>query len=115
MLNYIEMSDLWQYKDSLPDGRIKELLNNVLFEYSRYTECGTPEDCKDRLEWMNMSYEDIRKKFNFIVKGFREEVEYIREDANRKAEAKYKPAPKKRGRPKKVKEETGDENVLEST
>ena len=34
MLNMIEMSDLWQFKDSLPDGREKELLNNVLFEYS---------------------------------------------------------------------------------
>ena len=105
MLNMIEMSDLWQFKDSLPDGRIKELLNNVLFEYGQYTECGTPEDCKNRLEWMKMSPEDIRKAFNKLQDGWREQVEYIREDAERKAEAKYRPEPKKRGRPKKVKED----------
>ena len=105
MLNMIEMSDLWQFKDSLPDGREKELLNNVLFEYSQYMECGTPEDCKNRMEWMKMSPEDIRKAFNKLQDGWREQVEYIREDAERKAEAKYRPEPKKRGRPKKVKEE----------
>lgn len=105
MLNMIEMSDLWQYKDSLPDGRIKELLNNLLFEYNQYTECGTPEDCKQRMEWMKMSPEDIRKNWNTILKGMQQEIEYIREDAERKAEQKYRPEPKKRGRPKKVKEE----------
>ena len=105
MLNTIEMSDMWQFKDSLPDGRTKELLNRVLFEYSQYMDCGSPEDCKDRLEWMHMSPEDIRQKFNYLAKQFREEVEYIREEADRKAEAKYKPTPKKRGRPKKDKED----------
>ena len=105
MLNMLEMSDLWQFKDSLPEGRIKELLNNVLFEYGRYTECGTPEDCKDRLEWMKMSPEDVRKNFNTIINGLRDEVEYIRENAEREAERKYNPEPKKRGRPKKVKED----------
>lgn len=109
MLNMIEMSDLWQFKDSLPESRIKELLNNLLFEYSEYTECGSPKDCKDRLEWMKMSPEDVRKNFNFIIESLREEVAYIREHAEQEAEMKYKPEPKKRGRPKKVKEET--ENV----
>ena len=108
MLNMIEMSDLWQFKDSLPDGREKELLNNVLFEYSKYTECGTYEDCKNRLEWMKMSPEDIRKAFNELQEGLREEVENIREDAEREAKKKYAPEPKKRGRPKKVKEENKD-------
>lgn len=106
MLNMIEMSDMWQFKDSLPDGREKELLNRVLFEYSQYMDCGTPEDCKDRLDWMKMSPEDIRQKFNFFAKNMREEVEFIREEADRKAEAKYKPAPKKRGRPKKKEDDT---------
>lgn len=105
MLNMIEMSDLLQFKDSLPDGREKELLNRVLFEYDQYTECGTPEDCKERLEWMQMSHEDIRIRLNKLIKGMREEVKYIREDAEKKAEQKYKPTPKKRGRPKKNKEE----------
>ena len=106
MLNMIEMSDLWQFKDSLPDGRTKELLNNLLFEYNQYTECGTPEDCKNRLEWMKMSPEDVRKAFNKLQEGWREEVEHIREDAEREAKNKYAPEPKKRGRPKKVKEES---------
>lgn len=105
MLNMIEMSDLWQFKDSLPDGRVKELLNNLLFEYSQYTECGTPEDCKQRMEWMKMSPETIRQNWNVVLKGLREEVDYIRENAEREAERKYRPEPKKRGRPKKTREE----------
>lgn len=105
MLNMIEMSDMWQFKNSLPDGREKELLNRVLFDYSRYMDCGTPEECRDRLEWMQMSPEDIRQKFNYLVKHTKDEIEYIREEADRKAEAKYKPTPKKRGRkPKEDKE-----------
>ena len=105
MLNMIEMSDMWQFKDSLPDGREKELLNRVLFEYGEYMNCGTPDDCKNRLEWMKMSPEDIRMAFNKLQEGWREEVEHIREDAERAAKEKYAPELKKRGRPKKVKEE----------
>ena len=58
------------------------------------------------MDWMKMSPEDIRKNWNTVLKGLQEEVEFIREDAERKAEQKYRPEPKKRGRPKKVKEET---------
>lgn len=106
MLNFIEMSDLWQFKDSLPEGREKELLNRVLFEYNQYMDCGSPEECKSRLEWMKMTPEDMRTAFNRLAKETREEIEYIREKAERDAEHKYKPEPKKRGRPKKVKETT---------
>ena len=109
MLNFIEMSDMWQFKNSLPDGHEKELLNRVLFEYSQYTDCGTPEDCKNRLEWMQMTPEDMRQKFNYIAKQMRDEVDFIREEAERKAEAKYKPVPKKRGR--KPKDNKESENV----
>lgn len=105
MLNMLEMSDLWQFKDSLPEGREKELLNTLLFEYNRYTECGSPEDCKNRLEWMNLSHEDIRKAFNTLRMGWQEEVKHIREDIEREYERKYNPEPKKRGRPRKIKED----------
>ena len=106
MLNVIEMSDLWQFKDSLPEGREKELLNNVLFEYNQYMECGSPEECKNRLKWMKMTPEDMRETYNLLAKHMQEEIDYIREKAERDAERKYKPEPKKRGRPKKVKEIT---------
>lgn len=92
MLNVYQMSDLWQFKDKLEDGKIKTLLNNVLFEYSEYIECGSVEDCKFRKELCSMSLEDIGDKFNKIVKGLCEEVEFIRQDANK---------PKRRGRPPK--------------
>jgi hypothetical protein len=89
MLNVYQMSDLWQFKDQLEDGRIKTLLNSVLFEYSEYIECGSVEDCKFRKELCSMSLEELGYKFNKIVKGLREEVEFIRQEANK---------PPKRGR-----------------
>ena len=92
MLNVYQMSDLWQFKDQLEDCKIKDLLNTVLFEYSEYSECGTVEDCKFRKELCSMSLEDIGDRFNKIVKGLREEVEFIRQEANK---------PPKRGRPPK--------------
>lgn len=96
MLNYIELSDLWQYQKAMPDCREKELLHKLLFEYSRYAECGTYEECEQRKEWMSYSIDDMRDMFTKLVKGMREEVEYIR------SEYVPKPKPKKSGRkPKK--------------
>lgn len=92
MLNVMQMSDLLTYQKNMPDGREKDLLNHLLWEYGKYTECGTIEDCQQRKEWMAMSIDDIRKNFIQTVKGMRQEVEYIREDAQ---------APGKRGRPMK--------------
>lgn len=97
MLNVMQMSDLLTFQQNMPDGREKDLLNQLLWEYGKYTECGTIEDCQQRKEWMSMSIDDIRKNFFQTVKGMREEVEYIREDAQ---------APAKRGRPPKWHEVT---------
>lgn len=94
MLNYLQMSDLWQYQTQMPDCKEKELLHTVLFEYSQYIEVGSPQEVQNMADWLNFSINDIRKKFNAIIKGLQEEVEYIREDATK---------PKKRGRPRKEK------------
>lgn len=91
MLDVFQLSDLWRYKDSMPDCKEKQLLNSLLFEYEEYARCGTPEECKSRLEWMTYSLDDVRRKFVQIVKGLQEEVECIRSE----------PKPKKRGRPRK--------------
>ena len=93
MLDIFQLSDLWQYKDSMPECKEKQLLNSLLFEYEEYARCGTPEECKSRLEWMTYSLDDVRCKFVQIVKGLQEEVECIRSECQSK--------PKKRGRPRK--------------
>ena len=95
MLDLIQLSDLWKYKDSMPECKEKQLLNSLLFEYEEYIRCGTPEECKARLEWMSYSLDDVRRKFTEIIKGLQEEVEHIRSD--------YQPKPKskRRGRPPK--------------
>lgn len=96
MLNMFEMSDLLHFQESLPESKEKELLDQLLFEYDQYIRCGTVEDCKQRMEWMSYSIDDIRKNFNFIVKELREEVEIIRTN-------EVIPPNKKRGRPRKDK------------
>lgn len=89
----LEMSDLWQFKDSLPDGEIKELLNNALFDLSLYQRCGTPQDCENRLEWLSYSIEDIRNHYNALAKEMHDYVETI-----------INPPKKRRGRPPKSKD-----------
>ena len=96
MLDVLQLSKLISYQQNMPAGPEADLLNQLLFEYGKYTECGTIEDCQQRKEWMSMSIDDIRKNFFQTVKGMRQEVEYIREDAQ---------SPAKRGRPAKVYQE----------
>lgn len=78
MLNMVELSDLYQFQESLPEGREKDLLNDLLFEYSQYTQCGTVEECMSRKEWMSYSIDDIRTNFNNTIKALRDEVDEIR-------------------------------------
>lgn len=92
MLDIMQLSDLMTYQLKMPDCPEKELLNLLLWEYGKYIECGTIEDCQQRKEWMSMSIDDIRKIFFQTIKGMRQEVEYIREDTQNNA---------KRGRPAK--------------
>ena len=94
MLTDKEIKLLHDFKDSLSMVKQKELLNQLLFEYAQYRKCGTPEDCQQRKEWMEMSIEDIRENFNGIVKGLRDEVKQIRKEAEKSER-------KKRGRPRK--------------
>ena len=101
MLNMIEMSELWNFQHSLPEGRCKSLLNDLLTEYAEYIQCGTVEDCIQRREWMSYSIDDIRTYFNEIVKGLQEEVKTIRAEA-------VSPPKKKRGRPSERKVEKGE-------
>ena len=95
MLSYKDLSTLQKYCDTLTDPEIRIILDQLIHEYCRYKQSGSPEDCAQRKEWMEMSYEDIRNKFNDIVQDLRNEVAVI------KKEAASETKPKKRGRPRK--------------
>ena len=96
MLSCKDLATLQNYCDTLTDPEIQIILDQLIHEYCRYKESGSPEDCAQRKEWMEMSYEDIRNRFNDIVQGLRNEVAEIKKEAA--AETK----PKKRGRPRKI-------------
>ena len=96
MLTNNELFILHNIRDNLSIEEQRCLFDRLLFEYDLYRKCGTPEDCIQRKEWMEMSFEDVRNNFNDIVKGLRNEVKQIREEA-------AKPERKKRGRPRKEK------------
>ena len=95
MLSYKDLSALQKYCDTLTDPKIRIILDRLFHEYCQYKQSGSPEDCAQRKEWMEMSYEDIRNRFNDIVQDLRNEVAEI------KKEAASETKPKKRGRPKK--------------
>ena len=58
-----------------------ELIDDIIYEYCQYRRCGSPEDCEQRKEWMEMSYEDIRKSFNETLDALRSEVRNIRRES----------------------------------
>ena len=95
MLSYKDLNTLQKHCDTLNDPEIRRMLDQLIHEYCQYKQSGSPEDCAQRKEWMEMSYEDIRNRFNDIVQGLRNEVAEI------KKEAASETKPKKRGRPKK--------------
>ena len=95
MISCKDLNTLQNYCDTLTDPEIQIILGQLIHEYFRYKQNGSPEDCAQRKEWMEMSYEDIRNNFNDIVQGLRNEVAEIKKEAA--ADTK----PKKRGRPKK--------------
>ena len=41
-------------------GEDYKLLDDMIYEYCQYRRCGSPEDCRQRKEWMEMSSEDVR-------------------------------------------------------
>lgn len=89
MLSMHEMSKLYSFQESMFESDEKELLNKLLFEYAQYTKCGTVEECQNRKEWMSMSIDDIRKNFNSLVTGLRDEVENIRNEQQVSKKSKY--------------------------
>lgn len=95
MLSYKDLNTLQKYCDTLNDPEIRRMLDQLIHEYCQYKQSGSPKDCAQRKEWMEMSYEDIRNRFNDIVQDLRNEVAVI------KKECASETKPKKRGRPKK--------------
>ena len=95
MISCKDLNTLQNYCDTLTDPEIQIILGQLIHEYFRYKQNGSPEDCAQRKEWMEMSYEDIRNRFNDIVQDLRNEVAEI------KKEAASETKPKKRGRPRK--------------
>ena len=95
MLSYKDLNTIQNYCDTLTDPEIRRMLDQLIHEYCQYKQSGSPEDCAQRKEWMEMSYEDIRNRFNDIVQDLRNEVAVI------KKECASETKPKKRGRPKK--------------
>lgn len=69
MLTPKELEIVEELCSSLSDVNRKKALNNLLFEYRQYMRCRSPEECAQRKEWMQMSYEDIRENFNNTVKA----------------------------------------------
>ena len=81
MLSYKDLNTLQNYCDTLSIVEIRRLLDQLIHEYCQYKQSGSPEDCAQRKEWMEMSYEDIRNNFNNIVQGLRNEVAEIKKEA----------------------------------
>lgn len=93
MLSCKDLVTLHNYCDTLTDPEIRIILDRLIHEYCQYKQSGSPKDCAQRKEWMEMTYEDIRNSFNDIVQDLRNEVAVIK-----KAAASEKKS-KKRGRP----------------
>ena len=81
MLSCKDLSTLQNYCDTLTDPEIRIILDQLIHEYCQYKQSGSPKDCAQRKEWMEMSYEDIRNRFNDIVQGLRNEVAEIKKEA----------------------------------
>lgn len=100
MLTIKEIRELQNYCDTLSIVNIRDILDQLLYEYKQYIKSGTPEECAQRKEWMQMSYEDIMTNFNSIIGAMRKEV------TDMKIETTVAKKFKKRGRPRKLKETT---------
>lgn len=77
MLNIIENSDVMQFIDKIEDERMRELLSRMHFEYSSYTQVGTPEECKRYKEWCNLAPSDYMKLLDRCTSALKEELECV--------------------------------------
>lgn len=103
MLSTKDLKELQEFCDNLSYVKIRESLDQLIYEYKQYMKSGTPEECAQRKEWMQMSYEDIMANFNSIVCALRKEVADIR------TETALEKKPKKRGRPRKGENNNGED------
>lgn len=81
MLSCKDLATLQNYCNTLTDPEIRIILDRLIHEYCRYKQSGSPEDCAQRKEWMEMTYEDIRNSFDDIVQDLRNEVAVIKKAA----------------------------------
>lgn len=103
MLTNRQLIRLDQYISQMSDGDKNKALLTIMFkEYRGYIQYGTPEDFAQCREWQDMSITDIRKKFNNIVKGLRDEMDDTRrifrkreKELEDQLKAKKKRSPKK--------------------
>lgn len=61
MLTIKELEIVEELCSSLSDVKRKKALSNLLFEYRLYARCGSPEECAQRKEWMEIRNQ-LRKK-----------------------------------------------------
>lgn len=73
--NMVDWSDLWQFQESLPDGKVKELLRSALFDLSDYEKIGSVRECSRMKELMDVPYSQIAVKFEELVKCYEAELE----------------------------------------
>ena len=99
MMTFEEMETVEKISGILSSVKQRVAFEKMISEYRQYTRLGSPEDCAQRKEWMEMSYEDIRMNFNSTIKALRQEVSDIRDQYCNK-----KPPKKQAGRPRKKKE-----------
>ena len=92
MLNLIEKSDVMQFIDTIEDEHIKELLNNMQFEYDEYTKIGTVEEVGYYKALCNTKPIEFANFTRDVVHHFKNELAFERRN-------KEKPK-RKRGRPK---------------
>lgn len=60
-MNVLEVIEVSQYIESLEDSHIKELLNRMHTEHTKYRLIGTPKECADYKEYCKMSVMDVLK------------------------------------------------------
>lgn len=83
-LSMHDLSKIYLYCSSLPDGEEKELLLRLYHSYLEYAEIGTIEECAAHKEWLSLSINDIMREFNFMVKALKNEVADIRKEYEKK-------------------------------
>ena len=74
-LNIIENSDVMQFIETVEDEKMKELLNRMHFEYSRYVQIGTPEECQRYKDWCDLKPSDYMKLLDKCTGALKDELE----------------------------------------